>query len=64
MNKRLITIAATLIAVLVMALPAGAASPVSAPSAQPNAAQCPAGNLVINVTEKVVNDIDSGVAGN
>lgn len=25
---------------------------------------CPAGNLVINVTQKVINDVDSGVAGN
>ena len=64
MNKRLITIAATLIAILAMALPAGAASPASARSAQLSGSQCPAGKLVINVTHKVVNDIDSGVAGN
>lgn len=64
MNKRLISIAATLIAVLAMALPAGAASPASARSAQLSAAQCPAGELVINVTQKVVNDVDSGVAWN
>lgn len=29
-----------------------------------NAAQCPAGKLVINVTFKVINDADSGMAGN
>ncbi|MCL4533708.1 MAG: hypothetical protein M1370_00910 [Bacteroidetes bacterium] len=31
---------------------------------QVNAGECPAGKLVINVTHKVVNDADSGVAGN
>jgi hypothetical protein len=53
MKSRLIMIAAALVAVLAMALPAGAASPAPAPSV----VQCPKGKLVVNVTEKVANDL-------
>ena len=53
MKNRLIIIAAALVAVLAMALPAGAASPAPAP----RAVQCPKGKLVVNVTEKVANDL-------
>jgi hypothetical protein len=59
----------SVIAILVLllaALPAMSvgAAPASNQSAQLNAAQCNEGELVINVTYKVMNTVDSGVAGN
>lgn len=51
MKNRLIMIAAALVAVLALALPAAAARQA------PSAVQCPKGKLVVNVTEKVANDL-------
>ena len=47
MKNRLIMIAAALVAVLALALPAAAARQA------PSAVHCPKGKLVVNVTEKV-----------
>jgi hypothetical protein len=67
---RLLTFAAVLIIPLMIAsgsLPATAAPSEhlnwgSALSSGPDS--CPSGNLVINVKQRVLNDVDSGVAGN
>jgi len=61
-----------ILVVAVMAVATGLLGATTATASDPtlnwgsqlNAAQCGSGRMVINVTEKVVNDIDSGVGGN
>lgn len=60
-------IAVGAVAALVFALAvshAAAGSPTLNHGARLNRAQCPAGKLVVNVNEAVLNDVDSGIAGN
>ena len=64
-TKKLLSILSILVLLLaVIPVMSAGAAPASNQSAQLNAAQCNGGELVINVTQKVENDVDSGVAGN
>jgi len=64
-TKQLLSVIAVLVLLLaVMPVLSVGAEPASNQTAQLNAAQCNGGKMVINVTYKVMNTVDSGVAGN
>ena len=66
MNKKITVVAALVIALLALAAGQLVASPAQGLlnwGGEVNAGQCETGNLVINITHAVVNDIDSGLGG-